>query len=102
MGRIKMQVSRAIALLEKLNPDDEIYITWFDKTEFMYEFGEWAETTELPVVNDDEWHEVVEGTESDDRIADAIMDSMRFDFKRINEKQVETQVEQLDKELWEK
>lgn len=98
-----MQVSRAIALLEKLNPDDEIYITWFDKTEFMYEFGEWAETTnELPVVNDDEWHEVVEGTESDDRIADAIMDSMRFDFKRINEKQVETQVEQLDKELWEK
>ena len=97
-----MQVSRAIALLEKLNPDDEIYITWFDKTEFMYEFGEWAETTELLVVNDDEWHEVVEGTESDDRIADAIMDSMRFDFKRINEKQVETQVEQLDKELWEK
>jgi len=98
-----VQVSRAIALLEKLNPDDEIYITWFDKTEFMYEFGEWAETTaELPVLNDDEWHDVVEGTESDDRIADSIMESMRFDFKRINEKQIETQVEQIDKELWEK
>jgi hypothetical protein len=97
-----MQVSRAIALLEKLNPDDEIYITWFDKTEFMYEFGEWAETTELPVVNDDEWATVVQGTESDDRIAEAIAESMRFDFKRINEIQVETQVEQLDKELWEK
>jgi hypothetical protein len=97
-----MQVSRAIALLEKLNPDDVIYITWFDKTEFMYEFGEWAETTELPVVNDDEWATVVQGTESDDRIADAIMESMRFDFKRISEIQIDTQVEQLDKELWEK
>jgi hypothetical protein len=97
-----MQVSRAIALLEKLNPDDVIYITWFDKTEFMYEFSEWAETTELPVVNDDEWETVVDGTEGDDRIADAIMESMRFDFKRISEIQIETQVEQLDKELWEK
>jgi len=97
-----MQVSRAIALLEKLNPDDVIYITWFDKAEFMYEFSEWAETTELPIVNDDEWETVVNGTESDDRIAEAIAESMRFDFKRISEIQIETQVEQIDKELWEK
>ena len=96
-----MKVSHAIEALKKFNSDDEIFITWFDKNEFMYEFAEWADQEVEPITND-EWEGIVEGTSADDRIAEAIMESMRYDFKKLEEQQQAKELSELDKELWEK
>ena len=96
-----MKVSKAIEALKKLNANDEIFITWFDKDEFMFEFSEWAEQDVEPIT-DDEWEGIVEGTTADDRIAEAINESMQFDFKKLLEKQEAKEISELDKELWEK
>ena len=96
-----MKVKSAIEGLKNFNPNAEIFITWFDKEEFMLELNEWA-NYEVEPISDREWLDVVNGTTNDDRIAEAITESMRYDFQKIIEKQNAKEVELLEKELWEK
>ena len=98
-----MKVSNAIEALKKFNPDDEIFITWFDKREFEQEYNEWADVDDEPLfLNQDKWEGIVEGTQADDRIADAIMESMRFDFSTIKKELDELkEVIEQDNQLWE-
>jgi hypothetical protein len=96
-----MKVSQAIEGLKNFDPNADIFITWFDKDEFMYEFAEWADSEVEPITND-EWEGIVEGTTNDDRIAEAIMESMRYDFNKLLEQQQAKELSKLDKELWEK
>ena len=98
-----MKVSNAIEALKKFNPDDEIFITWFDKKEFEQEYNEWADVDDEPLsLNQDKWEGIVEGTVADDRIADAIMESMRFDFSTIKKELDELkEVIEQDNQLWE-
>lgn len=97
-----MQVSKAIEHLKKLNPNDEIFITWFDKKEFEYEFEDWSDLPEsLTPISNDKWLKIVEGTENDDRIAEAITDSMRFDFNVLYKEYQETAIPiEVEQELW--
>lgn len=98
-----MKVGRAIEALKKLSPNDEIFITWFDQKEFEQEFEDWSDLPEAltPIAND-KWVKIVEGTENDDRVAEAIIDSMRYDFNRLYEEYVKTTNEiETDTELWE-
>lgn len=97
-----MKVSTAIEALKKLNPDDEIFITWFDKKEFQQEYDEWAYDTEAPPLQlpTEKWVEIVEGTQNDDRIAEAITESMRFDFKVLYDEYEKTLPPEIEQELW--
>ena len=98
-----MKVSNAIEALKKFNPDDEIFITWFDKREFEQEYDEWADVDDEPLfLNKDKWEGIVEGTQVDDRIADAIMESMRYDFSQIKKELDQAKHEQeQEQQLWE-
>lgn len=97
-----MKVSNAIEALKKLNPNEDIFITWFDKKEFEFEYDEWSDVTDEPLeLNKDKWEGIVEGTQVDDRIADAIMESMRYDFAQIKKEQDELREQQeTEQELW--
>lgn len=98
-----MKVSNAIEALKKFNPNDEIFITWFDQKEFEQEFEDWSDLPEAitPIAND-KWIKIVEGTHADDRIAEAITESMRYDFNNLYKEYIQTTDEiETDTELWE-
>lgn len=104
--RKQVLVSKAIDELKKFDPNSDVFITWFDKVEFETEYYEWNDNQQLdPPLNDDEWEGIVEGTTADDRIYEAIMESMRFDFQQLKEqreKLKEQDIEQdIEQELWE-
>lgn len=94
-----MQVKKALEALSKLDPKEEIFITWFDKKEFLNEFNEWTDEV-IPEVTEEDWLGVVQGTENDDRIADAIMESMKFDFHALTVKLEQALITQLEQTLW--
>lgn len=97
-----MKVGKAIEHLQKLSPNDEIFITWFDKKEFEFEFEDWSDLPEsLTPIPNDKWLKIVEGTENDDRIAEAITESMRFDFNVLYKEYQETAIPiEMEQELW--
>jgi hypothetical protein len=100
-----MLVKEVIQALSKFDLEADIYCAWFDKQEFLTEFAIWADDNLKPKsvveVTDEEWESIVTGTLNDDRINEAIMDSMRFDFEKLaNEKEQHQETEQ-DQQLWE-
>jgi hypothetical protein len=97
-----MKVGKAIEHLQKLNPDEDIFITWFDKKEFEFEFESWSDlSVPLTPISNDKWEGIVEGTTADDRIADAISESMQYDFNQIYKEYEQTQIDpEVEKELW--
>lgn len=100
-----MLVKDVIQALNKFGLEADIYCAWFDKQEFLTEFAIWADDNNVPKslveVTDKEWESVVSGTMGDDRINEAITDSMRFDFEKLAREKEELQITTQEQQLWE-
>lgn len=98
-----MLVSEAIESLKKFNHDETIFMTYMHRKEFQDEFDNWNAEAGTPCVllTDEEWNYVVEGTQNDDRIAEAIYESMKFDFNKIVEERQKHKEQSTEQQLWE-
>lgn len=102
------KVSNAIDYLKQQDPNDDIVFIVMTRDEFISEYVAWLDDDSDPTIKElpnyltkEVWEGIADGIYQDDRVQDALMDSARFDFDKIQQK-LDLQLNRQDEqELWE-
>jgi len=104
---MRMTASKVIEYFKELNPDEEVWVTWFTKAEVKEECAEMELTDSNdepintdPLVTDEFFARVTDSIDSADHVWDRFADEYRETCIELISKQVQ-QIEE-DEELWDK
>lgn len=112
-----MLVKEIIKSLNKLNPDDEIWVTWIDRDELVDKINEYEYTDENDncvsvdrnIVTNKMAKEIWQAIDSDDYLwerfnetfTDSVTEKMESYIESLNKKEINAvDIEQVEAELW--